>query len=399
MNILTPPQIDSTDLYEQSKFKLLWNFIIALIVLLTLVTISNFSNPNYSSIPNIIAVGIAIIALIFLKITKQYKAVAIFVVLSCFLLISFTYFTLQVLHYTTPLWMILNILLTFFILGKWWGVPILITHFIVLFFYVNLLLEINMKSIESFSTSTILNFMVETTIVATGICYLILQFNKTNKIAEVKLKNINLKLQNQNQEKEVMLKEIHHRVKNNLQVITSLLRLQSKDINDENHLDSFNEAINRVQAMALIHEKMYQSEILSDFDLKGYLLTLADDLIASYAVNKSIVVNVECNVSNVGTKSIVPVSLLFNELISNSIKHGFKNLDNGKIKVNVSVSKIDSAYFNLDYSDNGIWIGDTKKSFGLELISTMTEQLDGKYSLHHDKDGTFYSFALKALMQ
>src|SRR5690606_5084920 len=119
-------------------------------------------------------------------------------------------------------------------------------------------------------------YILECSIIAAGITYLLIQFIKTNNFAANQLKDANQVLMNQNQvishqnmEKEIMLKEIHHRVKNNLQVITSLLRLQSYEIEDKNQTIVFNDAINRVKSIALIHEKMYQSDTLSKFDIEN----------------------------------------------------------------------------------------------------------------------------------
>jgi two-component system, sensor histidine kinase PdtaS len=404
MILIKPPKTDFTDHYDQSKFKLLWNFGIALVILLSGVSVSNYSNPNYSSIPNVIAVAIAVSALVVLAVTKKYKLVSIFTIISCFILISLTYFLLEdILHYTTPLWMILNILLAFFILGKKWGIPLLIAHFIVLFFYVALRLEKNIENLPPFDNSDVLNFVIESSIVAAGITYLLIQFIKTNKYAETELKQTNqaLKEQNhiitvQNEEKETMLKEIHHRVKNNLQVITSLLRLQSYEIEDEAQSKAFKDAINRVKSMALIHETMYKSDTLSNFDVEGYLKSLAAELLEAYAVKKPIELEVQSEIVNIGAKSIVPVSLLFNELISNSIKHAFTSVENAKIQVELTPHSSQDR-FNLDYRDNGKWVDFEGKSFGVELIGIMTEQLEGKFSLEKSEEGTHYSFELKIL--
>ena len=113
----------------------------------------------------------------------------------------------------------------------------------------------------------------------------------------------------QNREKEVMLKEIHHRAKNNLQVITSLLRLQSSELKGE-QADTFTEAINGVKSMALIHEQMYQSDMISNFDLKSYLTALTNDLISTYSVKMPIELNIESDIRHIGSKSIVPISLM-----------------------------------------------------------------------------------------
>ncbi|MBK9192832.1 MAG: sensor histidine kinase [Crocinitomicaceae bacterium] len=190
-----------------------------------------------------------------------------------------------------------------------------------------------------------------------------------------------------------MLKEIHHRVKNNLQVITSLLRLQSREIEDEKTKAQFQDAVQRIIAMSLIHEKIYQNENLSKIDLKDYLDTLAADLIHTYADNIKITLDINSALDRLGNNTLVPVALIFNELISNSLKHAFNDLDHGHIKVELFPRE--KNMFELMYKDNGKWSEPVKEgSFGLELIETLTEQLDGKVE-RKSENGTVYRFILK----
>ena len=406
MNLLKPPSTDYQDHYDISRFNLVWHLCLLLIGLLSIVSIVNIQNDNYSSLTNMIEVGIGVVALLILWKTKKFKLVAIFTSLASLFLISVAFFTiLKTLHYTTPMWGTVNILFAFFILGSLWGMLILIGHFTVLICYYIFKLESNIANLPPFNDQSVVNFILETLIIGLAMGILLNKFMKANKHAENRVKNSNneLKIQNQiitsqNQEKEIMLKEIHHRVKNNLQVITSLLRLQSHEIKDEQQLNSFSEAINRVKSMALIHEKMYQSDVLANFDLKNYLNSLTNDLIETYAIKKPIKLAVVSEINQIGSKSIVPLSLLFNELISNSIKHGFKDKENGMISVRVSQCE-KANYFCMKYEDNGFWQPNTTKSFGLELIDTMTEQLEGECSLEKSETGTKYSFMLKALIE
>ncbi|MBL4624114.1 MAG: sensor histidine kinase, partial [Flavobacteriales bacterium] len=198
----------------------------------------------------------------------------------------------------------------------------------------------------------------------------------------------------QNEEKEVMLKEIHHRVKNNLQVITSLLRLQSYELEGEKGAKEFSESINRVKAMALIHESMYQSSELSNLNIAEYVKTLANYLISTYALQTPIELDIDSNLKSVSSKTLVPLALLFNELISNSIKHAFQDTSSGKIKITISIR--DDNQFTVSYSDNGSWKeSDRKNSFGTELILLMTEQLEGTQKQNTSENGTSYEFILQ----
>ena len=403
MNFFTPPKTKYTDYYEISKFNLIWNFSMAIFVLLIAVTVSNSSNENYSSIPNIIAVLICATVMFSLYKTKKYRGVAIGAVLSILILISLTFFFQRnVVHYTTPMWMILNILLSFFILGKKWGSFIFAAHYIVLFLYFTFNLKSNLEGLPILKNGDIWNFIIESAIVGAGIFYILIQYIKTTKHAEHEVKAVNDSLidknsliSEQNEEKEVMLKEIHHRVKNNLQIITSILRLQSHDIQDEKVIAPFKEAINRVSSISLIHEKMYQADTITNFDLEDYFKSLSMNIVANYTYKKEIEINVQSSVTMIHSKSIVPIAMLYNELITNSVKHAFGDVELPKITV--SFNPIDNEYFEMIYTDNGRWMENTNTSFGTELIQAMTEQLDGYYTIDKNNSGTSYSFKFKIL--
>src|SRR5690606_7204750 len=141
---------------------------------------------------------------------------------------------------------------------------------------------------------------------------------------------------------------------------------------------------------------IYQSDSLSKFDIENYLQSLFSELIETLSFEKAIEIDTSIKISTLNSKSIVPLSLLFNELISNSIKHAFINTKNAQINISI---KEDSSphYFTLTYFDNGNWKVNDSKSFGKELISAMTEQLEGNFEFKHNEKGTYYYFKLKNL--
>lgn len=405
MSIFTPPGTDYFDHYDRSRFKLVWNISFGVLILLSFLTIINISNLDKSSIPNIIAIALTILILSCLKLTQKYKLMSKIASVSTCLLVSNTFFfQTDVLHYNTPLWMILNILFTFFTLGKVWGTVIASIHFAAFCAYISLRLNYNLGVVVTLNTNEVSNLTIEAILVGSGIIYLIYQFIRTNSYAESAIKNINNSLveQNkiisyQNEEKNVMLKEIHHRVKNNLQVITSLLRLQSYEIEDPKQVSTFDEAINRVKSMSLIHERMYQDNLLTAFDFESYIRSLANELISAYSFNAEVQLKVSSNLSNIESKNIVPISLLFNELISNSIKHAFKNTQQPEISIEIIKDDKTNSH-SINYSDNGTWIESNKKSFGSELIVAMSEQLDGTFEIN-TLNGTHYNFQFKNLSE
>lgn len=207
------------------------------------------------------------------------------------------------------------------------------------------------------------------------------------KQLEITLADANKK----SEERKILLQEIHHRVKNNLQVIISLLRLQKSDA-DEILSEKLNESITRISSIALVHEKVYNTENLANIKLKDYVESLANDIITSFSYENKPTLTVNSSVENIDLKPLVPLALIFNELITNSLKHGLKNIKNGCIEINISDK---GNQLHLTYHDNGVWIENKEKSnFGLSLIETFTEQLDGSYTRKTD-NGTTYTFDLK----
>jgi PAS domain S-box-containing protein len=193
-------------------------------------------------------------------------------------------------------------------------------------------------------------------------------------------------------EKEVLLKEIHHRVKNNLAVISSLLNMQSKYIRDKKTLEIFRESQNRVKTMALIHTKLYQSSDLARIDFADYIRKLAADLIASYRLEPDSVTlvldvkNVYFDV-NVG----IPCGLIINELLSNTLKHAFPDERKGEVCISLQP---DDEKITLTVSDNGIGFPDNidfrnTESLGLQLVTALVEQLGGTISLTLDQGTKF----------
>lgn len=205
------------------------------------------------------------------------------------------------------------------------------------------------------------------------------------------LRETNMILNERNEEKDLLLKEIHHRVKNNLQIISSLLRLQSHEIDDELAKEKFMDSVNRIKSISNLHETIYQSENIVSVDMNEYLQNLALSLIESYSFNKSIELDIECETIKVDNDHIVPISLILNEMISNSVKHGFENIEKGKISI--SISSIDGeSNYHLLYSDSGSWVNsEGSNSFGTELIQSLVDQLNGTIERKPDSQKSEYS--------
>jgi len=202
------------------------------------------------------------------------------------------------------------------------------------------------------------------------------------------------------EEKEVLLKEIHHRVKNNLQVISSLLNLQSRCVEDQSVLELFQESQNRIRSMALIHEKLYRSQDLVRIDFAEYIRNLATHLVRSYRANLGPVnLKVDANDVSLSVDAAVPCGLIINELVSNSLKYAFIDGREGEIRIELRSDR--DHQLTLIVGDNGVGFPKDldfrhTESLGMQLVNTLTNQLGGTVELHSD-GGTEFKITFTTL--
>jgi len=200
-------------------------------------------------------------------------------------------------------------------------------------------------------------------------------------------------------EKDLLLREIHHRVKNNMQIISSILNLQSFTVTDPELLDILKQNQNRIKSMAMIHEKLYQSPNLLQIDFSDYLNSLTADLVYTYLIKdrgieidldleKDIMLNIETS---------IPCGLIYSELLSNSIKHAFPDI---KRRIKVKLKRLDD-YIMLNVSDNGIGLPQEidfikTDTLGLQLINSLVKQIDGTIKLDR-VNGTSFTVKFQEL--
>jgi PAS domain S-box-containing protein len=193
------------------------------------------------------------------------------------------------------------------------------------------------------------------------------------------------------QEKEVLLKEIHHRVKNNLQIISSLLSLQSGNINSEDPASTFRESQDRIRSMALIHEKLYRARDISRVDFGEYVSSLTAYLCRSYMAGRGVEIIIGIEGIYLDIDKAIPCGLIINELVSNSLKYAFPDGRHGKI--HISLSNSDNAY-KLIVGDDGAGLPPgldfrNTTSLGLQLVNTLVGQLEGTIDLEDGAGATF----------
>ncbi len=206
-----------------------------------------------------------------------------------------------------------------------------------------------------------------------------------------RLRKKNIQIAKQNEviktalnEKEILLKEIHHRVKNNLQVISSLLGIQSRSIADQKAKDAIKEGRTRVHAMSLIHQNLYQKENLSGIDMADYLPKLSKSLFNTYnIIGERVKLITDIEPMKLSVETVIPIGLIVNELITNALKYAFPDNTTGEIEVNF---KEESDKLRLTVSDNGIGLSEDqffnkKKNFGHVLIKAFKNKLDGEILL------------------
>ncbi|MEO8512646.1 MAG: histidine kinase dimerization/phosphoacceptor domain -containing protein [Ignavibacteria bacterium] len=211
--------------------------------------------------------------------------------------------------------------------------------------------------------------------------------------AEGKLRISEEELKHSLTEKEVLLKEVHHRVKNNLQIIISLIRLQTGKLNDENTIQHLNTTLNRIKSIAFVHEMLYRSDDLSRIDFNKYITQFTGSLQDIYS-GSSRGIKLEISVSDIflSVEKAVPCGVIINELVTNSIKHAFKGDTGGTIKISMEIC---GDLYILKVSDNGIGLSknfdiDESGSLGMFLLKSLSRQIDAELEIE-SKNGTTVS--------
>lgn len=198
-------------------------------------------------------------------------------------------------------------------------------------------------------------------------------------------------------EKEVLLQEIHHRVKNNLNVVSSLLELQAHNIQDSKISEVFHDCQNRVMSMALIHESLYQSQDLAELDFETYINTFIASLYHSYGTDHSkFAAKIDIHNVKFDIETAIPCSLIIGELVSNSLKYAFRNKQHGEISIEVRSGKSDDDWaYELVVADNGVGMPQNfsvegSPSLGLKLVKMLTRQIAGNLTMD-SRNGTRFA--------
>lgn len=254
--------------------------------------------------------------------------------------------------------------------------------------------EMELASVREKQQNVIMYAVIAVSVLLIVLVVIVLRNNRSKQ-------RVNQVLAKKNTENEALLREIHHRVKNNLQVISSLLNLQSSSLSDEAALDAIKEGQNRVKSIALIHQKLYQTDDLSKVNFKEYVDQLISHLASAMQPRgKSIEKEVISDGIELDIDTAVPLGLIINELVTNSYKYAFEKQDIGRIQIRLE--RLDGDY-HLTYQDNGIGFPEgfdlkKSKSLGMKLISILTRQLRGTINWRNEV-GVHINIQFKEVIQ
>lgn len=383
MQLLKAPITEYKSIDDIGKFDMIWNVSSILAPIFFLLLCIHIYFGDDSVISSTAGLTVALMNVVILYKFRKYKFVGVWSVLLGTLICQGAIHFVNDSHLVSDtMWCVLVGFFTFFLFGARWGTLVLLLNLtgLVLFLMNADTEDILNKGItlEQVNVKMVINVFY----VGLTLAFVIYKMVQNNK-------KINARYEKEIQRNEILIKEIHHRVKNNLQIISSLLRLQAAETTNEKVIEHFNEAINRIRSMALIHEKMYHDDDLSSIDIPSYLEALANDIVNSTKSECKVEFKAESEINEIDIENIVPISLIFNEMITNSLKHGFAHQDKGAIHIDIKRND-DVVMFH--YHDNGEWkTPSSEKTFGLELLDTLTEQLDGSFQ-RKIENGTHYYF-------
>jgi two-component system, sensor histidine kinase PdtaS len=349
-----------------------------------------------------VATVISAICLVIMRVNNNNYLLVFYIYVICgYIIIAFSLMVYHTrIHLVDVLWLMTVVFLAFFTLGRKLGYLLLFSSICILGIFIFFHLNNQILLLKAFTIYQKISLLIELIGAFSLNFYLFYLFLAFNRYSERKLlesydqvKDQNTKILLQNEEKTMLVREIHHRVKNNLQIVVSLLRMQSQEVDNPEFRGLFQESINRIMAMSMIHQKLYQNDNLSQIKIGDYLDELIHEIMNLSFSEQSVRYEIKTEVGKIGLKTLIPIGLLVNELVSNSLKHAFE--DRSKARIRIEIQKEGENRLRILYFDNGVWkpqVGNS--SFGLILIDTLIEQLEGTKEVLLEENGTTYSISV-----
>lgn len=387
MRLFTPDTSFFDNYLDKGKFLLTWRLGSLFVLVFFILTLNGILFDIQSSFFYVSVFLIALSGLFYLHYTKKFVHVYwVFTVSASVIDMIALNSPSEITHFAEFCWAFCVIIFAFIGLGRRIAFYFMLFLLSGISYFVFFNLEHDVIEAKTLDYAEKFGVLFEILFAIISVFYLLHQYSLFQAYGEAQLKYANKELEYQNKlinrkntENSTLLKEIHHRVKNNLQIIISLLRMQRDQVQTEAAKQDFSEAINRIHSMSLIHQKMYQERELSNIKFESYFNDLIDSILRSY-IGSDIKFEVEfkTDMNHVSLETIVPLGLLLNELITNSIKHAFAPETENKITV--SMTHLDTNGMLFEYTDSGLWSQKTEKevSFGQELIEVLSMQLNGQ---------------------
>lgn len=386
MRLFSPDTSFFENYIDKGKFLLTWRLGLLFALVFFILTINGFLFDLQSSLFYLTVFSIALGGVIYLHYTKRYVHVYwVFVVASSSLDMIALNSPSEITHFAEFCWAFCAIIFAFIGLGRRVAIFIMLFLMLGITYFILVNFDHEMVDSQQLDLAEKLGVLFEILFSIASVVYLLHQYTLFQAYGEAQLKFANSELEYQNKiikrknnENSTLLKEIHHRVKNNLQIIISLLRMQRDQVETEAAKQDFSEAINRIHSMSLIHQKMYQERELSNIQFESYFNDLIESISRSYMLTGlKFKVDFKTDMKHLDLETIVPLGLLLNELITNSIKHAFSNENENVISIQMHQFGKDGMVF--EYNDSGVW-NESKvvaSSFGQELIEVLSMQLNG----------------------
>lgn len=363
------------EIYNGQRYKMVWRLSMAFTVIFAVLSVLfyNIEPIGFTIYTSVFL--LSLFSLVWLTRSDNYKVVFwIFTISASASVIISTNIIIDTLHYSDIIWIVNIILFAYIGLSKKEALFFVLLHATALGYY--LIFQMN-DHIAGLSIRTNVQIIVTTVEVLFSFFVMAYLFHtnlKFQQFVQVELKSANKELEEKNLEITTLLKEVHHRVKNNLQIVISLLRIQQSELNSEELKNQFQEAVNRIMTISSIHQKLYQSKELSQLDFKDYIDSLIMDF-KNLFLHRVVKIQSESSIEKVDLKAVVPIGLILNELITNSIKHSEQS--NQEIVISMNFVDEQNGFARLIYNDENTWNSDST-GFGLELIRIMVDQLDGE---------------------
>lgn len=388
--------------FEELRVKLAFRMTMLFLIIFSLLSYTRYFESIESFSMMAVATTISAICMILMRSNNKNYLLVFYIYSICgYIIVAFALmFYHSRIHLVDIMWLMTVVFLAFFTLGRKLGYVLLFLSVVVIGLFIFLHLDYQILSLGKQTLYEKISLLIE--LIAAFILnfYLFYLFLELNRYSEKKLlesyaqvMDQNAKILQQNEEKTTLVREIHHRVKNNLQIVVSLLRMQSQEVENLEFRILFQESINRIMAMSVIHQKLYQNDNLSQIKIGDYLDDLIREIMNLSFSEQGVQYEIKTGVGKIGLKTLIPVGLLVNELVSNSLKHAFDELNSAYIYI--EIQKEGDSHLRITYSDNGSWRPQVGNStFGLVLIDTLIEQLEGTKEVSINDSGTTYSIVV-----